>query len=49
MKLNSFEFLIINNPLRNILQNKELKELKNFSSISNIEKALKIGCGIDYF
>ena len=46
MKLNKIEFMIMNNPLRALIQEKyELKILRAMSSIKNIETALEIGCG----
>ena len=46
MKLNNIEFMLMNNPLRAIIQDEyELKILRKISSIKNIDKALEIGCG----
>lgn len=46
MKLNRIEFLLINNPVRRIIQEYyEIKTLKKMSVAKNIEKALEIGCG----
>jgi len=46
MKLNRIEFMLMNNPLRALIQEKyELNILRKMSSIKNIEIALEIGCG----
>lgn len=46
MKLNKIEFMLVNNPLRALIQEKyELKILRNMSNLKNIETALEIGCG----
>lgn len=46
MKLNRLEFVLMNNGLRNIIQEKyELKILRKLSSTQNINRALEIGCG----
>ena len=46
MKLNRIEFMLMNNPLRALIQEKyELKIMRAMSSIKNIETALEIGSG----
>jgi ubiquinone/menaquinone biosynthesis C-methylase UbiE len=49
MKLNYLEFIVMNNSVRRIIQDKyELKILRQISSIKNIDNALEIGCGNGY-
>lgn len=46
MKLNKFEFFLINHPIRGLLQDKmEAKEFKKFSNSESFKKVLEIGCG----
>ena len=46
MKLNAFEFLLVNNPVRAIVQRVyEAEILKRMSSFRKIVTALEIGCG----
>lgn len=49
MRLNKAEFLLVNNPVRHIIQDKyEAKIFRSMSSITNIERALEIGCSTGY-
>jgi ubiquinone/menaquinone biosynthesis C-methylase UbiE len=46
MKLNRFEFLLMNNPVRAFVQERyEVRVLRRMTSIANIDRALEIGCG----
>ena len=46
MKLNMFEFLLMNNPIRGYLQEiQEVKMLRHMTSIRGVEQVLEIGCG----
>lgn len=46
MKLNKFEFLLMNNPIRNIIQEHvEVKRLRGFSNLKKNMVILEIGCG----
>lgn len=46
MKLNTFEFLLVNNPVRAFVQNVyEARLFRQMSSIRDIDTALEIGCG----
>ncbi len=46
MKLNKIEFLLINNPIRALIQKiHEMRVLRGLTSIGNIDRALEIGCG----
>jgi len=46
MKLNTLEFLAMNNPIRAFIQEKyELKILRAMTSVKNAQIALEIGCG----
>jgi ubiquinone/menaquinone biosynthesis C-methylase UbiE len=46
MKLNRIEFMLMNNRLRGLIQEKyEAKLFRSMSSITHIETALEIGCG----
>jgi ubiquinone/menaquinone biosynthesis C-methylase UbiE len=49
MKLNKFEFVLMNNPIRAFIQKKyEIRILRKMSPITNIGIALEIGCGSGY-
>jgi len=49
MKLNKFEFLLMNNPVRSFIQEMhEVRVLRSMTSIGNIDRALEIGCGNGY-
>jgi len=46
MKVNRAEFILVNNPLRGLIQEEyELNILCKMSSLKDIEIALEIGCG----
>ncbi|PIN93090.1 class I SAM-dependent methyltransferase [Candidatus Pacearchaeota archaeon CG10_big_fil_rev_8_21_14_0_10_31_24] len=46
MKLNKIEFLLMNNPIRNIIQKHiEVKRLRNWSNLPPNKTVLEIGCG----
>ena len=46
MKLNKIEFLLMNNPIRNLIQeNIEVKRLRKWSNLSSNKTVLEIGCG----
>ena len=46
MKLNKVEFLLMNNPIRNLLQKHiEIKRLRKFSTLPSNKIVLEIGCG----
>jgi trans-aconitate methyltransferase len=46
MKLNKIEFLLMNNPIRALIQEThEVSVLRGMTSIGNIDRALEIGCG----
>ena len=46
MKLNKIEFLLMNNPIRNLIQkNIEIKRLRKLSGLSPNKTVLEIGCG----
>jgi ubiquinone/menaquinone biosynthesis C-methylase UbiE len=46
MKLNKLEFLLMNNPLRNLIQKYiEMKRLRKFSNLKKNKVVLEIGCG----
>jgi ubiquinone/menaquinone biosynthesis C-methylase UbiE len=46
MRLNNFEFLLMNNPVRSFIQEMhEVRVLRGMTSIGNIDRALEIGCG----
>lgn len=46
MKLNKLEFILMNNPIRAFVQEKhEIRILRNMTSITDIDRALEIGCG----
>jgi ubiquinone/menaquinone biosynthesis C-methylase UbiE len=46
MKLNRFEFLLMNNPMRALVQEMhEVRVLRGMTSIGSIDRALEIGCG----
>lgn len=46
MKLNTFEFLLVNNPVRAFVQEAyEARIFKQFSSTREFDTALEIGCG----
>jgi ubiquinone/menaquinone biosynthesis C-methylase UbiE len=46
MKLNKIEFLLMNNPIRALVQERhEIRVLRGMTSIGNIDRALEIGCG----
>jgi len=46
MKLNNIEFLLINNPIRNLIQKHiEIKRLRRLSNLSSNKIVLEIGCG----
>ncbi len=46
MKLNKLEFLLMNNPIRALMQEKhEIRVLRGMTLIGNIDRALEIGCG----
>lgn len=46
MKLNKFEFMLMNNPVRALIQERvEAKILRSMSSLPTIDRALEIGCG----
>ena len=46
MILNKFEFLLMNNPIRNFIQKHiEIKRLRKLSSLPSNKKILEIGCG----
>lgn len=49
MILNKAEFLVVNNPVRHFVQDKyEAKMFRSMSSITNIDRALEIGCSRGY-
>ena len=49
MKLNKIEFVLMNNPIRALIQKKhEIRILRKITPITNIEIALEIGCGNGY-
>lgn len=49
MKLNKAEFCLVDNPFRAFLQSQyEAPVLRSLSSITNIDRALEIGCGNGY-
>ena len=49
MKLNNFEFLLMNNPVRaNIQANYEMPILRRMTSLQNPKHILEIGCGNGY-
>mgnify|MGYP000215205526 CR=1 FL=1 len=49
MKLNKFEFWLMNIPIRYFIQDKlEAKRLRRFSSLSKNKTVLEIGCGEGY-
>lgn len=46
MKLNKIEFLLMNNPVRNFIQNHiEVKRLRKWSNLPPNKTVLEIGCG----
>src|SRR3989344_2670669 len=46
MKLNKTEFLLMNNPIRNLIQKHiEVKRLRKWSNLSSNRTVLEIGCG----
>lgn len=46
MKLNKFEFLLMNSPIRALVQEMhEVRILRDLTSMGTIERALEIGCG----
>ena len=46
MRLNKFEFFLMNNPIRNLIQRYlEIKRLRRFSSLPPNKTILEIGCG----
>ena len=46
MKLNKLEFLLMNNPIRNLIQNHiEVKRLRKWSNLPPSKTVLEIGCG----
>lgn len=46
MKLNKIEFFLMNNPLRDYIQEKyELPVLRRMTTLEKIDSALEIGCG----
>ncbi len=46
MKLNKLEFVLMNNPIRGLIQERhEIRILRNMTAITDIESALEIGCG----
>ncbi|MFC1691588.1 class I SAM-dependent methyltransferase [Nanoarchaeota archaeon] len=49
MKLNKFEFLVINNPIRNFVQKHiEFRNLRKLFSMPKNKTVLEIGCGSGY-